>query len=500
MWRGARHMTGDVSARTPWWIFAIIGALAAIPPLQHAWVWYFPPEGFVPTGMLTGDNAHQILSMRAFANGFYSPFASCDAPDGQLSWRYFATPFFMLYGIVGELGRMLWLHEFLWLGIANGLCGAIYLWCAWRFLRVAAPDLARTAFLLFTLGGGLGGIVYLACMITGATSRPLFERAFFRFAQYGLIEGQYLSPLLHFYRLYYTVPLALGLAALTALIEAQRMRCRQHLFFACFLAFFCGLIQLRVGVMVAVIGLIIVEKPTATAWLNNLRLTLPFAAVGGLGCLLGALLISQHPNYQGNVSGVTRDAIHFLPFVYAALPMLLLTIPVSGQFLMLTNDRGAFLACMSVLVLVGLLTLLHHAWHGAWLYGGEAVASAFAGRWAILPLVPWFFLRYWKGHKLQREGTSESSKVGSILNPVQLGSVPTWVFHWFALFLLVGLAIFHKLFLEASPQRVMVLMGLPLALVAAGGLTMLPQRWSRVALIATLFCGVTSIGVGALFF
>ncbi|MFM1918610.1 MAG: hypothetical protein RLZZ303_244, partial [Candidatus Hydrogenedentota bacterium] len=492
------------SSRSPLWVFAVIVALSAIPPLQHVWVWHYPPEGYVPTGMLVGDHAHHLLSMRAFENGFYSPFALPDASSGNSasvappevnphSWRYFATPFFIMYALIGEAGRMLGLHEFLWLGVIEGLCGALYLWCAWRFLRVAVPSLARSAFLLFTLGGGVGGLAYLAALALGLVSHPLFERAFFRFAQYGLIEGQYLSPLLHFYRPYYTLPLAFGLAGLTALIEAVRMRCPQHLFFACFLAFFAGLINPRIGMMAALIAL---GTSEATVWKDLWRMSSQVctALAAGAGCLLGTLLIMQHPSFGGNVSLVTRDGIHFLPLVYAMLPLLLPLAPMLRQMWSISDGAYIGRACLASFGVVGAVTLFHVVWHGAWLYGGDAAAAALAGNLAWVPLAIWFAVMVWSKRTEFFQSVRDLPQSGSNFH-----GMPAWIPLWLLMFLWLGLTTSGDT-LGLSPQRFMVLTALPMAVVAAAGSNLLPPRWSRVALAAILLCGMTSILVGALFF
>jgi len=442
--------------------------------------------------------------MRAFENGFCSPFALPNTEPGHPanatppevnphSWRYFATPFFFMYALIGEAGRMLGIHEFLWLGVVEGLCGALYLWCAWRFLRVVAPSLARRAFLLFTLGGGIGGLAYLAALVSGLTDHSLFERAFFRFAQYGLIEGQYLSPLLHFYRPYYTLPLAFGLAGLTALIEAVRMRCPQHLFFACFLAFFAGLINPRVGMMVALIALATSEGPV---WKDLRRISSQVCAAlaAGAGCLLGALLIKQHPSFGGNVSLVTRDGVHFLPLLYATLPLLLPLAPMLRQMWSISDGAYIGRAWLASFSVVGVVTVFHIAWHGAWLYGGDAAAAALAGNLAWVPLLVWYVVMVWSRREESLQFVRDLPQSKS-----SFYRMPLWIPLWLLMFLWLGLTT-SGVTLGLSPQRFMVLTALPMDVVVAAGLNLLPLRWSRFALAVVLLCGMSSILVGALFF
>ena len=95
---------------------------------------------------------------------------------------------------------------------------------------------------------------FLMAWSTGSVNSPDFEQWFYRFAQYELIEGQHLAPALLMPRLYYTLPLALGFAALTALVETDWCRCPGHLFFTGFLLFITALLNLRLGPLFWAVG------------------------------------------------------------------------------------------------------------------------------------------------------------------------------------------------------------------------------------------------------
>lgn len=466
--------------------YGLMVLLGLIPPLTHVWIVHFAPEGAVPTGLHTGDSGHHLVAMASFANGFHSPFATCLA-ESENDAAYFSVPIFLLYGVVGEIGRMTGLTPFLFLGIANGFGGALLLWSVYRFLRRIAPKDAALAFYLYALGGGLAGMVFLAAWLTGGVGAPGFEAWFMRFAQYELIEGQYLSPILLMPRLYYTLPMALGYAALTALVETDRCRCPGHLFFTCFLLFITACINVRVaplfwGAGAAYLLLGSQNEGRYRAWLG--------ASTFGVTALGGAIAIgvmSQHPSYTANVSSVARECALLLPLIYATIffwPPLSLGLRngISAQPRAL---RSVSLALLGYLAAYALIYLVHQIWFGNWWRGGDMGAAILASDWALLALLPGALLGwFWKAR-------------GTTPGPIHL----RWVAAWFLVLLAVSVSATGRgWLLQFAPQRCLVLLGVPMALLVAAGLRMLPKMAAHACLVLVIGGGVLSQAVAALYF
>jgi len=458
----------------------VVLVLGAVPPLLHVWISYFPPLGYVPTGMGTGDSGHHLIAMRALASGFYSPFV---LEGSAHDWRVFATPFLLLYALVGEVGRWSGLPEFLFLGVVNGAAGAVYLWQAWRFLRVVAPRVALRAFLLFALGGGLGGVAWWGCQLAGATQAAGFEESFLRLAWYGLIEGQSHVPFLHFWRLYYTVPLAFGLAACVALFQTLASGCGRHLVFAMFLAGMAGFWNPRLGPMLL---LIVLLHPGCRAALwggFGRRFVGGFCGALVVGAGLGAGLMALHPVYAVNVAGVTAGTLHLLPFVAAAGPLLLLGMIWSVWHRPVGLVVGGLAGYFVVYVLA---VLAYTIYYGNWLHGGDTGAAVVASRWGLLGLVAGGILG-WAFRRRRGEGGA-------------VEPVGDWCFLWFLAFFFVASGAGGGLWLAFAPQRWMVLMGLPLAVLAAGGVEWFGPGARRVLVFVVCMLGVSSLLVSALYF
>ncbi|MBL7647378.1 MAG: hypothetical protein JNK74_14425 [Candidatus Hydrogenedentes bacterium] len=460
--------------------------LGLIPPLTHFWIGYFPPEGAVPTGLYTGDSGHHLLAMASFANGFHSPFATCLAQNTNDA-AYFSVPIFLLYGVVGEIGRMTALTPFLFLGIANGVGGALLLWNVYRFLRRIAPKDAALAFYLYALGGGLAGMVFLAAWLTGGVGAPGFEAWFTRFAQYELIEGQYLSPILLMPRLYYTLPMALGFAALTALVETDRCRCPGHLFFTCFLLLVTASINVRVaplfwGAGAAYLLLGSGNDGRYRAWLAGCTF-----GVTTLGGAIAIGVMGQHPSYTANVSSVARECALLLPLLYATMffwPSLALGLRngVSAQSRAL---RSVSLALLGYLAAYALVYLAHQIWFGNWWRGGDMGAAVLASDWALSALLPGALLGW-------RWRAGETTQGAIHLR---------WVAAWFLVLLAVSVSTTGQgWLLQFAPQRCLVLLGVPMALLAAAGLRTLPKMAARVCVVLVIGGGVLSQAVAALYF
>ena len=476
--------------RFPITILLVILALAMIAPLTHAWLYYGTPDGAVPTGAHTGDSAHHLLCMRSFENGFHSPFATTKAADGPHSFRYFAAPLFLLYGLVGEVGRLLHIHEFLFLGIANGLGVAFLLLMTYRFLREVFPRLAKHAFFLYALGGGLGGILFLLTGLFGTHSDPVFETYFQRFAWYDLIEGPHLSPVLLMARLYYSLPLGLAVAALTALIQADRIRCAKKMVFTCFLLFIATFLNMRIGPMIWIVALLYLLSAATGERTQRIRLALTATSAVFFGVAVSWLVLRVHPSYRENVVDVTVAVMRLIPFLGATI---LLWIAVGTHLLrtiqsLPTTFRFFANAAVGYLSVYLVLYALYQAYWGNWLVGGDTTAAISVSDVAFFG-VP---LGVGGAHLWRKKSKSGASPPSPELQ---------WAILWLLLFLAMSVAaIGHGAFLRFAPQRLMIFLGLPLAILAAEGLTQLnPLR--RLTLYTTILaCGVTSIGVGALYF
>ncbi|MBI2426129.1 MAG: hypothetical protein HYV27_25120 [Candidatus Hydrogenedentes bacterium] len=479
-----------------WPVVLAIAVLASIEALLHLWIQFAPPDGCVPTGMHTGDSGHHLLSMRAFGNGLHSPFATCRADDGGNGFGYFAVPIFLLYAMLGEVGRAVTTNDFLFLGFANGIAAALYLTAVYRFLVAAAPRYGRTAFFLFALGGGIGGPLYLAARFFGIADTPGFEQGFMRAALYTLIEGQYPAPYLQFARFYYTLPLAFGFWSLKVFVDALRIPCTKHALFAGILLCFPAFFNLRLGPLFQMVALLyLVSQPGITvraAW----AYFRPYLILGLLATFAGWWCMQLHPAYGANVRAVTSSVALFLPLLFALLPFVPAVTAGLGRFLEALGPvlRIPALAALGYIVSYALLYAGHQAYYGNYFMGGDAGAAWFASDPALLGALAGALLGCAKLMQA-RAGTA---------SPVQAEDdreLPVWAFLWMLLFGAASIcAAGGGAFAQLAPARFMIMLGVPVALVAAVGLERL-HRYPRRTLRAGIYgCGIVSIFMGTLYF
>lgn len=487
-------------------VILVIAILSAIEPVTHLWIHHFPPQGTVPTGMHIGDSGHHLLSMRSFHNGFFSPFVSCRAPGGDHSIRFFAVPFLLLYGLAGEIGWRLHLDEFLFLGLLNGFGGLLYLTAAYRFLKRIAPRHGENAFLLFTLGGGLGGLLYLAAGLLGLHAQPHFEQNFLRFAWYELIEGQHLSPVLLMPRFYYTFPLALGLGALTAFAAWDQERKRGRLALSTVLLCLCTFINMRLGPMLAFVAVLYLLGASRRTRAAKLRQAAPLAFAVLCGSVASWAVLRLHPVYAANVAQVTQQVIRLLPLLYTTLFFWLAALPslrkASSELRPLL--RYPVFALGGYLLIYTALYLLYQAYYGNWLRGGDTIAAVRVSDPALfgipLGLAAAWFLR--KKTAASEESACVTEKhCGRACAASYQEPATAWVLAWLLVFLAVGLsANGGGWLLRFSPERCIVLAGLPLALLAAQGLALAPPRRARLQYALLFACGMLSLTVACLCF
>lgn len=469
---------------------AVILMLSLVTPATHLWIRYCPPPDCAPTGIHTGDSAHHLLCMRSFHNGFHSPFATCRAPHGAEYPGYFATPFFLMYGLLGAVGRIFSWDDFLYLGALNGLGGALYLLAAWRLLRRIDPRHGDTAFMLFALGGGLGGAAYAASGLAGWHAHPAFDRLFQRFAWYELIEGQHLSPLLLMPRLYYTLPMAAALSAIAMLAHQNTHTAApgaRRTALACALAAFAAFLNLRLGPMLWVV--IMLYLALAAPWPRAARLRLALTCSGAIaaGCAGAWAVMRQHPVYLDNAAQITQQVMRLMPFLSASGLFWLAASPALRATLCQMDGvaRSASFALAGYLGFYAFLYLGHQAYYGNWLHGGDTSAAVAVSDCALIGAALGLAAAW-----AMREQRASNNTAGS-----------AWVLLWLLTFTAAGLsALGGGWMLRFTPERCIVWIGLPLALFAAQGTARMSARMRRTARGGIIGCGVLSLAAASLFF
>jgi len=467
---------------TPLRVWLICAFFALLQPLMHALVQYCPPTDTVITGLHKPDSAIYIAVMRMFETGFYSPYATCQSPIGTHSARFFSHPSYVPYAIVGSLRPFLNMSDFTMLGIADGVGGFFYLLAVYRFLLAVVPKLAGRAFALFAFSGGLGGPIYLVCAALGITATPSFSEWFYRFAIYDLVEGTNLAPHLLLTRLYYTLPLALGFAGLTTCISAWRAPCRVRLAFAQLLLFACAFINARLGPSLGLIAVLYLAQHQWT-WRKPFHVGVPLV----LGVISAATVLRWHPAILANYVGSVRQQMWLTSYVSSSFPLLLAAAPVAlrdGVRL-----RGAFRiladGCFGYLAVYIALFFLYQGYYGTLLLGADHAAALRVSDPALLGFV---LGALWG---LRRPAGGE--------NPAH-----AWIVVWAVLFSAVALSAFgNGWFLQFSPQRLMVFIGLPLSVIAAESLERLRAAMpnaARALVAIVVVCGVTSLLVATLVF
>jgi hypothetical protein len=476
----------ESNVRTPLWVWVVIALIACIEPMLHLWIEQFPPEGAAPTGLHVPDSAFFIHSMAMFDTGFYLPYATCLSEWGDRHIGFFSSTGYWLYGAVGQLGTLLGAGHFLWLGIANGIFGFVYLYVAWRFFLVAAPQVSRLAFLLFAIGGGPGGLLYLATGVFGLHNHEDFDRLFYPFAMYELFEGPNLSPALHMTRLYYTVPLALGIGGLTALIKGAQIGCSRHIGFSAFLIFVCTVLHIRNGAFITVAGLLFLWQQAEAPASFRIRSAISWILAVTAGGALYMAVILQHPTVTQNTFDTVRQSAWFVPLLLASMFFL---IPVSIQLRNTTSRlsrlaRCSAFAAMGYLIAFTLCFGVYQIVQGNLPVYGNAAAASVVSDIALIGAAVGFVIGW------RQPLTDTRAPQG-------------WMVLWLLLFTCGTISAFGQgWYLQFAPQRLMVVLGIPLCVVAALGLqSMFESRavLARLHLLAIVVCGIFSITVGALF-
>ncbi|MCC6795488.1 MAG: hypothetical protein IT366_10240 [Candidatus Hydrogenedentes bacterium] len=467
---------------TPLFVWFVGAFFALMQPLVHALVLYGASGDVVPTGLHKPDSAIYLHAMRMFETGFHSPYATCQSPIGDHSVRFFLHPTYVVYGAAGELASSLRVSEFVMLGIVNGLAGLCYLLAVYHLLRAVAPRYAMPAFLLFTCSGGLGGVVYAIAAVSGVTDSVSFSQWFYRFAIYDLVEGTNLSPQLLMTRMYYTMPLALGFAGFTTCLTAWRNPCNTHLRFGQAMLFLCALFNARLGPPLGTIALLYLFRDAQV-----LRKLIALAVPLVLGVLCATLVMMRHVSVFGNTLSVVRQEAWLTSYISAGFPLLLIAVPTVVRNLRGLNGPFRIVAfgCTGYLLTYVALFFLYQAYYGTLLVGADHAAALRVSDFALMGFLcgaVWSFTGAARGEQQELD----------------------WVIVWFLVFTAIAVSAFGQgWFLRFSPQRMLVFLGIPLALLAAQSLEHARAQWpmaARAAIAVVAVCGVSSLLVSNLVF
>jgi len=357
--------------RTPRWVWGVIAGLVLVDPACHLWIYFRPPAGTVATGLHTFDSIVYLMAMRMLDTDFFNPFASCQSPLGTHGIAYYATPWFWLYALPGRLATLIGMPHFLMLSVMDSLGAAAYLYAVWRFLRTVFPSHARIAFLIWSLGGGIGGAVFAITGALGLWHWPGAEDQLLRFVMYDLVEGANVSPTTHFQRLYYTLSLAILFTAFTELAQAMRGRCGKRLAWSAFLLALGSLLHPRYGpMMVMIMGLYVLWQ-TDMAFAQRFRYACAMALAGAVGAGASMAIMRQAPGYVNNALILCRVATWPSPLVSAAF-FHVFTVPLQiGRI----ARRMPFLARAIVCALGGYLVAYAPLYFGYQVYWGNLLAG-----------------------------------------------------------------------------------------------------------------------------
>jgi hypothetical protein len=481
----------DAHQKTPKWLILLIVIIAAIEPLTHVWITHGNHgSNAISTGLHIPDSSIFIHSMNMFQTDFYSPYASAHSPHGDRSPAFLAAPFHWLYAVVGQVGYLLNIPVFLFLGVINGLSSAIYFWVVWKLIQLVIPKIAPLAFVLFLIPGNLGGLFYLVSMTMGWTLQPDFDDWFERISMYTLVEGSYLGGWQHMPRMYYTLSLALCYGSIREWLVARTIQCNRHVFYSGLLLFAGSLINIRIGAFTLFIFGLYLWTQSWTGWKNIARPLVPLATGWGLAALVFALMAVRQPVFMQNTTVLVQEGAWMSSFIFTLLLIFPLIIPRIWATMCSApkHVQPIMGGILGYLIVFMFLFIGHKLYYGNWFRAGDSHAAVVMSDWALLGILPGVFG--------VRSAKSNESSAEHPLN--------TWLVLWILCFSFLALSAFGQgWFLRFTPQRLMMMTGLPLALIAVQTLVAL-KNWSPTAfkaysgsLIAT---GAISVVVGTLFF
>jgi len=461
---------GPAATSPPRWPWVVILLLALTQPALHWVIVNAPPAGYFWTGLSISDSALFLESMERLGQlDFRSSYATCQSDWGGDDPRYYAVPHLWLYGALGFLARLFGLSDFTMLGIANGLAFAFYLAMVWRFLCAVVPKLAQPAFLLFTLSGGIGGVLWVLCRQMDWIGHPEFGAYFFRYSVYGLMEGPHFHPLLYAPRCYYTLALGIVFGALAAVRQGMARGSLRPLIWWLLALVLGTFVYARMGVFsLGILALMLACSGASRAM--RAKLGLLFATPVAVGAVLSALVMRTNPQVIDNHLEVASMAMWLTPALVVCGLHIAAGAPVFWRGILHSRPVRAVAGYLGAYTL---LALAYMAYYGTLLTANEGMVAARVSDPALIGLLagllpnrksddyetPWWLL--W-------------------LLGVSAVAVSGWGQGWF---------------LRFGPQRLQLLIWLPLCIAAAAAIS----KYSRVvrveAYLALVLLGLASIAV-----
>ena len=255
--------------------------------------------------------------MRIFTNDFSRRSGVHEQRGSNNPWL-FALPHHWVYGGLGwaRTGSG-WMRFLRW---ASRMAWRARSFWRWRsFFRFVILSARGPGVCDFCLGGGIGGLLWLGTLPFGVHGQAGVEGWFHRLARYELIEGPFLLPALVMPRLYYTLPLGIGFAALMAFISAAG---REHPMpdkKAILLQFLCTYLNARVGILFwGVAVCFIAAQPVvrrSRKWRYGLYYLLPTA----VAAMLVSIPFGMNSHGAANVAMLLRRSAWFGSLVTATL-------------------------------------------------------------------------------------------------------------------------------------------------------------------------------------
>jgi len=471
-----------MDARRPIWVWAIIACAAMMPPLLYTWTALAPPAGHAPSRLRTLDSYCYLTPMIHAPQDWFSPYARCGEPLGGASRGYYGMPYHLLYAALGLLCKATGIASWTLLGLANGLGFALLLHAVHRFFQCLHPALANRAFLLAVCGGGLGGIVWLLSHASGLDSHADFAAIFLRFGLYDLTEGARSHLHLLHDRLYYTLPMALCLLGITRWLGSDVRG-----FYTILLLALGTFLNFRVGPMIAGAGILIfLSKPVmypCRNWWKRLRAPLLGT---GLGIAAAMLYLRTNPFHAESSIALSQESMWFSAFLCASFFLLppacvaLAHVHRHARGWVRSLLGGVFgYWCVFTLLYFG-----YQLYYGNWPHTIDAAAAIAMSDWSLSGLL----LGAWASRR-------STPKCEPHPLPPHTAGVALW-------FLLYGALAYSAwgqgAYLAFAPQRFMATLGIPLALLAAEGLSLIASRTPRVSrawFATTCIAGLLSMGV-----
>lgn len=465
------------------WVVAVL--IASIEPVMHSWLAYAPPEGTAHTGLRVPDTNVFLHSMQMFETDFRSNYTPCTDGPGHGA-QYYASPGRWMLGVLGWVTGKMGLDTFIALGLLNGLGMFAYLIAVYGFMRTALPKHAITSFVLFALSGGFGGIVYIVTGLLGLHDQAQFEPMFLRFAHYELFPGTHLAPHLHGPFLYYTLPLALLMLAFSSLIRSLRDDAFRRIIWTVIALGLAAFLNVRLSAPGFGIALLLLMVDTRA----NLRLRIAIASAIGFAAIVGGgcawAVFRSGGSGVSNVMQMAGIGMWVTPFITAAI-FHVATVPRGLRIV--SRDwsglpRVVMYACGGYLALFGLLFCGYQLYYGNILVVRDAVAAMAVSDWALIGAVIGLAIAI----AVRKRETDEADPI------------PIWIALWFAVTVVLAIGAFGGgWYLRFTPQRLMVIIAVPLSMLSAMGFDDWRGKSSKQAtawLFTTVACGVVSIIVG----